>query len=134
MIVAVHALIGAALGRYCRTPGQAALVGFASHLVADLIPHRDLEVPKEAVLVALALGLVGATQGFGSREFAGAVGATAPDAENGVAWALDLPDEKLLLPTHRCCHGAKRDSVAPQVVLALTCLSLLALPARDGAP
>ena len=132
MMVGVHALIGATLGRFCRTPGQAFLVGVASHMAADLLPHRDLEVPAEAALAAAAFGMVGATQGFTSKELVGAVGATLPDLENAWAWLHDLPDEALLCPTHSTYHGAKRESVAPQVVLALACLGLLALPERES--
>ncbi len=132
MIVAVHALSGAALGHLCQSRTQAFLVGIASHAVGDLLPHRDLEVPAEAALLAGAFGLLGGLCGPGSKEFAGAIGAALPDAENLVGRLLDIPEGKLLWPTHRRYHGRKVDGFAGQIVLALTCLALVAAP--HGAP
>lgn len=131
MMVAVHAFTGAALSRLCRTPWQAFALGFASHLVADAMPHRDLDAPTEGVLAAAALGCIGLAHGVESREFAGAVGAVAPDVENAVARLLGISDQKLLLPTHHRYHGAKADNVLGQVALALGCVALLALPTRE---
>jgi hypothetical protein len=130
MIVAVHAFTGAALSRLCRTPWQAFALGFASHLVADAMPHRDLDVPTEGALAAVALGCLGLAHGLDSCEFAGALGAVAPDLENIVARALGISDEKLLLPTHNRYHGAKLDNVAGQVALALCCVAVLAWPTK----
>jgi hypothetical protein len=121
MIVAVHALIGATLSRLCQSHGQAFLLGAASHLACDLVPHRDLEIPAEAALLAGALGALGLTQGFDSREFAGAVGAAAPDIENLIGRLLGIPDEKLLLPTHSRYHGRELASVVSQVAIAAAC-------------
>ena len=131
MIVAVHAFTGAALSRLCRTSGQAFALGFASHLVADAVPHRDLDVPTEGALVLAALACIGLAHGVSSREFVGALGAVAPDLENAVARALDIPDEKLLLPTHNRYHGVKVDNVAGQIALALGCIAILALPVGE---
>ncbi len=128
MMVAVHALTGAVLGGLCRRKSQAFLLGAASHLVADALPHRDLEVPVEAALLGAALGAVALFKGVDSRAFAGAVGAAAPDVENLVARLFDIPDEKLLVPCHRCYHGRKLDGVHGQVALATLCLALLACP------
>lgn len=132
MIAAVHALTGAALGRLCRNHAQAFLVGLASHAAADLLPHRDLEIPAEAVLLAGAAGLLGSLRGPHSREFAGAVGAVLPDAENLVGRLLGIPDSKLLWPTHRRYHGREANGFTGQAVLALACLALVAAP--RGAP
>jgi len=128
VIVAVHALTGAALGRFCRTRRQAFAAGFLSHMPCDLAPHRDLEVPQEALLLGSVLALIGAMRGISSREFAGAVGAVAPDIENLVGRALHLPDEKLLLPTHSTYHGRKISSTAGQLLLAAVAFGALCLP------
>lgn len=125
MIVAVHALLGAALARHCRTKIQAFLLGGLSHLAADLVPHRDLKVAEEAVLVAGALGLVGVVRGPDSREFAGAVGAALPDLENLVGRVLRIPDRRRLLPTHSKYHGWETKDCRSQVGLALLCLATL---------
>jgi hypothetical protein len=132
MIAAVHALTGAALGRFCRAPGRAFALGFVSHLPLDLSPHRDLEIAEEGLLLGAALGLVAAARGFTSPEFAGALGAAAPDVENVVARALDIPDEKLLLPTHSRFHGRKVRGLRGQLALALCCLAVLCWPTGQG--
>ena len=130
MIVAVHALTGAAIGRLCRDPGKAFILGALSHLVADHLPHRDLDPAPEGLLAAAALGFVATSQGSDSAEFAGAVGAVAPDLENAVARAARMPEDRLLLPTHNRYHGRKTRDLTPQVILAAGCLALLCLPRR----
>lgn len=131
MIVAIHALTGAALGRLCRSRPEAFLVGALSHLVGDMLPHRDLGLAEEALLAGGALALIGAAKGSASREFVGACGAIAPDLENVVGRVLDLPDERLLLPTHSKYHGRKAASLRGQLALALCCLAVLSAPAGE---
>jgi len=133
MMVAVHALTGAVLGGLCRRRTHAFALGVASHLVADALPHRDLAVPVEGALLGAALAAVGALKGADSPEFAGAVGAAAPDIENLVAWLFHIPDEKLLVPSHRCYHGRKLEGVYEQVGLAAACLAVLACGASRRA-
>jgi hypothetical protein len=130
VIVAVHALTGAALARFCKTRPQALLAGALSHLVADMLPHRDLQIPEEALLLAGAFTTVAAARGPDSKEFVGALGAALPDLENLVGRILGLPDERLLLPTHNRYHGPEAPDFRGQLLLALGCLALLALPAR----
>lgn len=125
MIVAVHALTGAALSRLCRTRRQAFALGFVSHMICDALPHRDLEIPEEACLLGGALAVVAGLRGLSSKEFAGAVGAAVPDIENLVGRLLDLPDEKLLLSTHRGRHGRKTAGFGTQVVLAAVALGVI---------
>lgn len=128
MIVAVHALVGATLARLCKTHTQAAVLGAASHPVADMLPHRDLEVPQEAVLLATTLTLIAASRGIGSREFVGAIGAVFPDLENILGRLLHIPEERLLLPTHSRYHGPKTKNFNGQLSLALIGLAALFLP------
>lgn len=129
MIVAVHALLGATLARLCKTHTQAAVLGSASHPLADMLPHRDLDVPEEALLLAATLTLIAASRGVGSREFAGALGAAAPDLENLIGRMFGIPDEQLLLPTHSQYHGRKSRDFSGQVAIALVGLAALFLPA-----
>ena len=128
MIAAVHALTGAAIGGLCRSRGQALLMGAISHLAADALPHRDLSIPREAILLAGALGIIGLTRGAESREFAGAIGATLPDLENVIARALGVPASRLLLPTHSSYHGQETKGFRAQVALSLVCLGTLVFP------
>ena len=132
MIVAVHALTGAALRRLCRTRRQAFALGFVSHMACDMAPHRDLEIPQEACLLGGALAVIAGLRGLSSKEFAGAVGAVAPDVENLVGRMLDLPDEKLLLPTHNSYHGRKTAGFGVQVALAAAALGVLLVGREAG--
>lgn len=128
MIVAVHALTGAALAPLCRTRWQAALAGAASHMVLDMLPHRDLDMGKEAALLAGALALTAAARGTGSKEFAGAIGAALPDLENLIARVANLPEDRMLLPTHRGRHGREARDFRGQGLLALAGAVSLLLP------
>ncbi len=125
MIVAVHALTGAALSRLCRSRTQALLLGGASHMVGDLAPHRDLNIPQEAALLGCALGLLAITHGPGSREFAGALGAALPDLENLVHRVTGLERKRMVLPTHNSCHGPETRGFGGQVALAALALATL---------
>jgi hypothetical protein len=136
MIAAVHALMGATLARFCNTKTQAALLGGASHAVADMLPHRDFDLPEEAFLLAGALTVVWARKGSDSREFAGALGAVLPDLENLIGRVRRLPDEELLLPTHRHLHGPEAPNLIPQLALASVGLAALLVPnaCREDVP
>jgi len=130
MIVAVHALVGAALSRLCRTRPQAFALGFVSHCPCDMTPHRDLEIPQEALLLSATLALLAAVRGPESKEIAGAIGGAAPDIENLVGRCFGIPDEKLILPTHSTFHGRKTEGLGPQVAIALACLAVVCWPPR----
>jgi hypothetical protein len=132
MIAAVHALLGAALARLCRTRVQAALVGTASHPLADILPHRDLEIPQEALLLAATLTMIAAARGPGSPEFAGALGACLPDVENLVGRLAGVPDENLLLPTHRGQHGRETTGFHGQIAIAALGVLVLLAPRPDS--
>jgi hypothetical protein len=127
MMVSLHALMGAALSRLCPGPKQAFLLGLGSHLVADMIPHHDLDLLREGLLLGGVMGLLGYTQGVQSREFAGAVGAILPDAESAVAALGDLEDGKLILPNHSLLHGREVSSIRMQVLLGAACIAVLAI-------
>ena len=130
MIAAVHALLGSTLARFCGSRTQAALVGSASHPLADMAPHRDLEIPQEAVLLAGALCVIAAARGVESREFAGALGAVFPDVENLIGRMCGIPEERLLLPTHSRYHGRETGDFHGQLAIVAVGLASLLLP--DG--
>lgn len=127
MICAVHALVGAVVGRVAgRRPGAIAS-GVATHLIGDLIPHKDLDPKVEAPLLAGALGWIALRFGVTSPEFLGAVGGMAPDIENAAMLAGFLPREKMRFPTHLGDdrHGPKISSALPQALIAGACLLYL---------
>ena len=132
MIAAVHALVGAAIGRLTGNRGAAFGIGVLSHLLCDLLPHRDLNPRVEASLLAVALGTVAAGAGIDSPETAGAIGAVAPDFENAAVVCGLLPRERMVFPSHQGdhSHGRPIDTVLPQVALAACCLAIVLWPRR----
>lgn len=130
MTCAAHALLAGAIGALARRRSRAFLAGVGSHLLADLVPHRDFAPALELLLVAAALAAVGGAAGFTSPAFAGAVGGVAPDAENGFVAAGATG--RLCFPTHRGVHGRARREVWPQVLLSAAAFALiLQRSARD---
>jgi hypothetical protein len=101
-------------------------------MVADLLPHRDLDIAREALLLGGVLGLVGLGHGADSKEFAGALGAALPDLENLLGRTLSIPEERLLLPTHKGLHGPRTRGFGGQIALALACAAALAFPSKSA--
>ncbi len=95
-----HACIGALAGAIARRPGSAFVLGLASHVICDIIPHGEAPAALDLVLTGAALG--GIAAGFGARspEFAGAVGAALPDVEHGLVLAGLMGRESCIFPTH----------------------------------
>ncbi len=125
MMAWVHASIGAAIGSKVRNPAGAFAAGVASHLLADLFPHRDYDLPVELPLVGVTLAVIAARHGLKSPELAGALGAISPDIENGLE-RLELTKGSVF-PTHTkrewfIGHGERVESPLPQVILAAACL------------
>lgn len=127
MICAVHALVGAVVGRVAGKRPGALASGVATHLIGDLIPHKDLNPKVEAPLLAGAMGLIAWRFGFKSPEFIGAFGGMAPDLENAAMLTGLIPREAMRFPTHLGDdrHGPKIDSALPQALLAAVCLVYL---------
>lgn len=130
MMVSVHAAVGAALGAVVRKPWQSFLSGIASHLLCDLVPHRDYDIEVEAPLAAAMFVYLIKRYGLNSPQVIGAFGAIAPDGENAAGVLGIIPIEKTVFPTHNeekpwfVGHGAKAPSPIPQIILAVICLAL----------
>lgn len=98
MLVTTHAAVGALIGRASRTPMRAAVLGTASHLLLDSIPHWGTRekagfltvarIDGIAMLASVAGHLALAGPGQRLRVGAGIAGAVLPD--------LDKPFEHLL--------------------------------------
>lgn len=134
MICAVHALVGAALGKVIGKRGGAFAAGVASHLIGDLLPHKDFKPKEEAPLLAATLGVLAFRCGVNSPEFIGACGAVAPDLENAASVVGLIPPDAMRFPSHRGDdkHGPKVNSAWPQGVLALACLAFVVWPVASG--
>jgi hypothetical protein len=131
----VHASVGAAIGSRIKHRGAAFAAGIVSHMFCDLFPHRDYDLPVEAALVGVTLAVIGARCGARSSEMAGALGAIAPDVENGLEHFGLVSD--MVFPTHTTKswfigHGRKIESPITQVLLACTCLAVAGLGRRKN--
>ena len=135
MIAAVHALVGAAVGRWIGAPATAFAAGIVTHAMGDVLPHRDLKIQVEAPLLVAALGLIAWRRGVRSPELAGAAGAVLPDVENA-AWMTGwMPRDRVIFPTHideGRFHGPEAPSAWPQVPIALAGLAVLLSRPRGG--
>jgi hypothetical protein len=133
MMVWVHAAVGACVGARLKSPTASFAAGALSHLVCDLIPHKDYELAVEAPLAAAMLLTIGARYGVRSPQFVGALGGIAPDIENGLAVLGAITQNQTIFPTHNSLapwfvgHGGKVSTPWPQVVLAAAALVLASL-------
>ena len=132
MICAVHASVGAALGKLIPNRWAAFGAGVLSHWACDLLPHKDFDPRTEAVLLAASLAALAAAKGVKSPEFAGACGAVAPDLENAAQVAGVIKPEQMVFPSHQGdhAHGRKTESAWPQGVLVLACLAFVFWPRK----
>lgn len=130
MMVCVHAAVGAGLGALARRPLPAALLGVVSHLVCDLVPHKDYDFKVEAPLALLMFAFIARRHGFASPQFWGAAFAVLPDGENALALHGVIPKNKTFFPSHNEAapwflgHGRKLESPLSQVILAAAALWL----------
>jgi hypothetical protein len=130
MMVCIHAAVGAAVGAVLRRPGAAFCGGVLSHLICDLIPHKDYDIKIEAPLAATVFAYLAKRYGVDSPQFLGAAGAVAPDAENALVVLGLLPRDKMVFPSHNdkapwyLGHGKKVDSPLPQIILAAAALAV----------
>lgn len=135
MICAVHAAIGAAVGKLTGKRVGAFGSGVATHLICDLLPHKDFDPKVEAPLLAATLGVIALRCGLKSAELAGAVGAIAPDFENAAGITGLIPKSAMRFPTHinnGRHHGPVTKSAWPQGILALICLLFVLWPEKKA--
>ena len=126
----VHATVGAAIGGRAPNRVVAFAAGVVSHLVCDLAPHRDYDLPIEIPLLGIALAAIAHRRGIDSLEMIGALGAISPDIENGLQ-RIGVVDSTLF-PTHTerswsVGHGRAIKSPLNQILLAAVCVAVMEL-------
>lgn len=121
-------MLAGAVGTFTRSRGRAFLAGIATHLLADLVPHRDFAVTAEVVMAAAALAAVGVVAGFDSPALAGAIGGVAPDIENGLG-AVGVVGRPCF-PTHRGAHGRQVCEVSSQIAVSCVAFGIILWQAR----
>ena len=133
MIGAVHAAVGAAVGKLAGSRTGAVAAGVSTHLLGDLLPHKDFDIKEEAPLLLATLGLLAWRCGIGSPEFLGALAGVAPDVENAARIAGLISREHMRFPTHiggGIYHGPKVKSALPQAIGAAICLAFVLRSAK----
>ncbi len=128
MICAVHAVVGATVGTLSGSRAGAFAAGLSTHLLGDLLPHKDFDPKVEAPLLAATLGLLAWRCGVTSPAFAGAVGGVLPDVENAAGIVGLISKTTMRFPTHvenGKHHGPRAASAWPQGALAAACLALM---------
>ena len=136
MCSVTHVAVGALIGSFFGNSLASFLVGLASHIPLDAIPHLDFENlwVDAALTIALLAGVL-AMFGF-SPVFFGALGAVAPDLEN-LLWRVGvLPEERKIFPTHSGLikHGTTRPArgLWASVALAAISVAIVAVAAIIG--
>ncbi len=100
----VHAALGAALGRFIKNKPVAFAVGFASHLLGDVVPHKDMGIGELPLLGGTLFHIIH-RHGVKSPQFWGALGAISPDFEH-IYYELKkdprrfAPMKEKFFPTH----------------------------------
>lgn len=120
MTGAVHASIGAAIGALTKRPRVAFITGIVSHVIADAIPHKDLSVKKEVILLAVIMAGIASRYGLNSPQFWGAAGAVCPDCEHGLLELGLIKPENEIFPTHLGkgkYHGPQSNERISQVII-----------------
>jgi hypothetical protein len=136
MFLFAHAAIGAAVAPLAGSPLPAFIIGWATHYLADAVPHGDESLGRWAtarnevgrfaflaavdlLLLAAILAAVFAARGFDWTVLAGAIGATAPD----FLWGLEKIFKRQLFGPlqnwHKWAHGLIRHKLPTAAGLAL---------------
>ena len=117
---------GALIGGLVDSRFYAFLIGFASHIPLDAVPHIDFEDFRiDAVMSVALLGAIFAFSGF-SPVFVGALGAVAPDFEN-LLWKTGIIEERSkIFPTHSGLikHGQARAGSGPAIEILMSVFSV----------
>ena len=123
----MHVATGAAAGALVGSRAAALLLGPPLHLLADLVPHRDLASHRFEGVVGLAeLAVLAVTRGALDPATLAALTASAPDLEHVLP--LPRPGGRKLFPTHRYdgWHKAGGLSTSVQMVAAGALLGAVA--------
>jgi hypothetical protein len=100
VIVSLHVATGATAGALVGSRRAAAAVGFALHLLGDVIPHDDLPSPKFEMWSGIAgLAALAVVRGPLDPATVGAAAASSPDLEHVIRFPR--PGGRKLFPSHR---------------------------------
>ena len=115
MVATPHAIAGAFVSRFARTPRRAVAAGVLSHLVLDRVPHTDYALTNRRVLVADLAAATLVTAGLARRHrlaAIGALGGVLPDLAMVAELRTGL---RVSLPLHHANHT----SIEPPLVIGV---------------
>jgi hypothetical protein len=125
-----HVAAGAIAGALSPTIYAAPLLGLASHVVLDIIPHRDIDRMRyETILGVIAIAAIALGGALSGKIALGIAFALVPDVEN-LLWKLGvIRDDQKIFPGHRryLPHGmvVGRGSIGLQMVVSATVIAFL---------
>lgn len=102
MCLFTHVAAGAIAGALSPTPYAAPFLGLASHVLLDIIPHRDIDrMRSELLLAALAIAAIALGGALSVKVSLGIAFALIPDIEN-LLWKLGaIREDQKIYPGHR---------------------------------
>jgi hypothetical protein len=125
-----HVAVGAIAGALSPTPYAAPFLGLASHVVLDIIPHRDIERMRyELILAVLAIAAIALGGALSVKVSLGIAFALIPDVEN-LLWKVGaIRDDQKIFPGHRTFlpHGmvTGRSTIGLQVAVSVLVIAFL---------
>ena len=125
MVATPHALAGAFVARFARTPRGALAAGVISHLALDRIPHTDYRLANRKALVADLAGATLVSTLLARRHRLAATGALGGILPDLVMVAELRTGLRLTLPLHHANHTSIEPPVAIGVLTQLITAAFL---------
>jgi hypothetical protein len=117
VITSLHAATGATVGAKVHSRATVAVLGLASHLAGDRVPHQDIhDRPFEIGSGLLVVSLLAARRGLRDQATVGAIAACLPDIEHVVR--LPRPGGSKLFHGRRGWHRSGKLSTRAQLLVA----------------
>ncbi len=134
--VFTHFAAGALAGSFLPTPILAPFVGLGSHLLLDMIPHRDFEDYRiEIALWIVSMIVLFAGGAYGAAIVLCGLFAVVPDLENLLWKTGAIREDQKFFPGHGkgiIRHGRQAGVWSVVLQVAFTCAAILWLIRRAG--
>ncbi len=136
MSVFTHFAAGALAGALIPNPIAAPFVGLSSHLLLDMIPHRDFEDYRvEIVLWVVSMIILFAGGAYSMAIVLCGLFAVLPDFENLLWKTGKIRDDQKIFPGHRkglIRHGRKTGTWSIVLQVAFTAVVIVWMIRRNG--
>ncbi len=136
MSVFTHFAAGALAGSLIPVPLAAPFIGLGSHLLLDMIPHKDFEDYRlEIVLWLVAMIVLFAGGAFSTAIVLCGLFAVLPDLENLLQKTGKIRRDQMIFPGHRkglLRHGRETGAWSVAVQVAFTAIVIVWMIRRNG--